>query len=145
MGLFILKPIDPGSSTTELYRDRIKYIIDQIFIAYNIEKVWVAEFDFNYSLLQYNDFEFNILLDNVKANEEIYISLCKSAGLFLPPYIKFCANAIISKDLKNYYFFGKSRIRSNHLSADYIYKFPTMWLFEDFEDELTTGLILSKL
>lgn len=99
MGLFILKPIDPGSSTTELYRNRIKYIIDQIFIAYNIEKVWVAEFDFNYSLLQYNDFEFNILLDNVKANEEIYISFCKSASLFLPPYIKFCANPIISKNL----------------------------------------------
>lgn len=140
MGLFILKPIDPGSSTTELYRDRIKYIIDQIFITYNIEKVWVAEFDFNYSLLQYNDFEFNILLDNVKANEEIYIS----SRFFLPPYIKFCANAIILKDLKKYYFFAKSKTWT-WKKEEYSYRFPTRWLFEDFEDELTTGLILSKL
>lgn len=119
-----------------LYENRINYIIDKILFHYslNISKI---KFLFNFEKLDQIDFEFDL-----------------TGSGFCPPYVSFLNRKVLTKDLRKYCF---AKYRSgNHLSEiepeqnnhnEFCcgYKFPTRWIFEDFEEELTRGFILNNL
>jgi len=111
--------------------ERINYIIFKIFEAYDFKLDSEYIFIFNIDDIDRPDFEFEI-------KEQDYRSWVGKTSLW-GYYVKFLCNPIITKDLDEYKFFGKGA------GSVHTYKFPTRWIFEDFEDELATGRILFKL
>jgi hypothetical protein len=117
--------------------DRINYIINKIFEAYDFKEN--IEYIFNIDDIDHPDFEFEIKEQDYRSPYNPYTTSLWGY------YVKFLCNPIITKDLDEYKFFGKVMGTDTSVEFLHTYKFPTRWIFEDFEDELAIGRILFKL